>query len=146
MKKIALYGIFIAFHLMMATPVQAQQKTDDKRPFIGYISNDEYHIYIRMNFYENNVIVPSQEIFGELPGFLGAERDSRKWLFTSTEIIDPNKAKIEIINDYGSEDLVGILTCDNDSTFTLRQKEGSTIKIAIKGKWVKIPSKITFKR
>ena len=146
MKKVILFNIVLLFAALSAQPIHAQKVSDTTGPFKGYISNDEYQVYIRMNFYENNIVVPDQEIFGELPGFFGSQRDSRKWLFTSVEIIDKNQSVIAITNDYGSEDLEAILTCNNDSTFTLKQKEGSTLKIAVKGKWVKIPKTITLKR
>ena len=146
MKKEILFNIVLMFVVFSAQPIFAQKVTDTTGPFKGYISNNEYQVYIRMNFYENNIVVPDQEIFGELPGFFGAQRDSRKWLFTSAKIVDKNNAEVTITNDYGSEDLVATLTSINDSTFTLKQKEGSTLKIAVKGKWVKIPKTITLKR
>ena len=146
MKKEILFNIVLMFVAFSAQPIFAQKVTDTTGPFKGYISNNEYQVYIRMNFYENNIVVPDQEIFGELPGYFGAQRDSKKWLFTSAKIIDKNNAEVTITNDYGSEDLVATITCNNDSTFTLKQKEGSTLKIAVKGKWVKIPKTITLKR
>ena len=146
MKKEILFNIVLMFVVFSAQPIYTQKVTDSTGPFKGYISNNEYQVYIRMNFYENNIVVPDQEIFGELPGYFGAQRDSRKWLFTSAKIVDKNNAEVTITNDYGSEDLVATLTCINDSTFTLKQKEGSTLKIAVKGKWVKIPKTITLKR
>ena len=45
-----------------------------------------------------------------VPGFFGALRDSRKWLVTDAKIVGKNKAKLDIINDYGSEDLTATLT------------------------------------
>ncbi|MBR5657634.1 MAG: hypothetical protein IKW98_13285 [Prevotella sp.] len=147
MKKAIIHTILVVLAMFSSLATFAQtQAENNPQPFKGYISNEEYQVYIRMNFYENNITVPDQEIFGELPGFFGANRDSRKWLFTSVEMTDKNQATITIINDYGSEDLVATLTCNNDSTYTLKQKEGSTLKIAVKGKWVKIPKTIIFKK
>ncbi|WP_018464077.1 hypothetical protein [Segatella paludivivens] len=112
--------------------------------FKGYIYNGEYQVYINMDFYKKNIIVPNQEIYGELPGYFGANRDTRKWLFTSAEIADSVTAKLEITNDYGSEDLEGTLKRLSNGTYELEQKEGSTIKIVVNRKWVKIPKKIIF--
>lgn len=112
--------------------------------FKGYIYNGEYQVYINMDFYKKNIIVPNQEIYGELPGYFGANRDTRKWLFTSAEITDSVTAKLEITNDYGSEDLEGTLKKLSNGTYELEQKEGSTIKIVVNRKWVKIPKKIIF--
>jgi hypothetical protein len=114
--------------------------------FKGYIYNGEYQVYINMDFYKKNILVPNQEIYGELPGYFGANRDTRKWLFTSAEITDSVTAKLEITNDYGSEDLQATLKKLSNGTYELEQKEGSTIKIVVNRKWVKIPKKIIFNK
>jgi len=139
MKKIALAIIF----MLCATNIMAQ--SNESEPFKGTFANDEYQVYITINFYDNDIIVPKQEIFGELPGYFGSKRDGRKWLITDAEITGPNTAELSIINDYGSEDLTATLTKNDDGTYTLKQKEGSTIKIAVNRKWVKIPKKLVLK-
>ena len=120
-------------------------QSNESEPFKGTFANDEYQVYITINFYDNDIIVPKQEIFGELPGYFGSKRDGRKWLITDAEITGPNTAELSIINDYGSEDLTATLTKNDDGTYTLKQKEGSTIKIAVNRKWVKIPKKLVLK-
>lgn len=114
-----------------------------KEPFKGTFLNKEYQVYLTINFQDQNVKVPRQEILGELPGFFGDQKDSRKWLITGAEVKE-NTAYLEIVNDYGSEDLEAELTLEKDGTYTLEQKKGSTIKIARNRKWVKIPKKLTF--
>ena len=47
--------------------------------------------------------------------------------------------QISIINDYGSEDLSATLHRDKNGQYILKQGEGSTIKIVVDRKWVKIP-------
>lgn len=121
----------------------AQQQA--AKPFQGTIGNAEYRIYIQMNFYDNNIEVPGQELLGAMSGFLGDSIDSRKWLFTSAKV-RKNVATLQIINDYGSEDLVATLTKNNDNTFTLKQMDGSTIKIARNRKWKKLPKELVFVR
>lgn len=135
---------FLAIALALSLSLQAQ--TSDSTTFKGYIYNDEYQVYIDMDFYHNNKTVPGQEIFGELPGYFGANRDTRKWLFTSAEITDSTTAKLGISNDYGSEDLEATLKKKPDGTFELHQDKGSTIKIAVNRKWVKIPKDLIFIR
>lgn len=149
MKKILFMSMLaLTCHLSVnaqsSAPVNGTQ--GDTTVFKGYIYNSEYQVYIDMDFYHNNILVPNQEIFGQLPGYFGAIRDSRKWLFTDAEITSKKEAKIAITNDYGSEDLTATLTQTSDSTFTLKQEEGSTLKIAVNRKWVKIPKQITFVR
>ena len=121
-------------------------KAQTNKPFIGTFNNNEYNIYLKLNLYDKNIIVPQQEIFGEVDGFVGDYKDSRKWLITGSKINKDNTATISIINDYGSEDLTAILTLTNDTTIQLTQKDGSTIKIARNRKWVKLPSKLYFIR
>ncbi|MBR6444930.1 MAG: hypothetical protein IKS94_00615 [Prevotella sp.] len=133
---------FIATALFFALSVFAQDGT----AFKGKIVNDEYQIWIEMDFDAQAVIVPEQEIFGEVAGYLGAKRDPRKWIVTSVEMKNKTTARLEIVNDYGSEDLTATLTLNSDGTFTLKQLDGSTIKIAVNKKWVKLPKTLVFKR
>ena len=81
-----------------------------------------------------------------MAGFFGDKRDSRKWLFTSAEIINSTSARIAVVNDYGSEDLIATLTKQSDGTYVLKQEKGSTLKIARDRKWVKMPKLLTFYR
>ena len=115
----------------------------DSTIFKGYLSNNEYEVYLQINFYQNDIKVPGQEIFGTIAGFLGDRKDSRKWLITDA-VIEGKTAHLSIINDYGSEDLTADLTLESDGTYSLKQIVGSNIKIARNRKWVKIPKKLTF--
>ncbi len=117
-------------------------------PFKAYIYNKEYKVYMRINLYDNDIKIPGQEIFGEIGGFLRSDDDSRCWIITSAEMNEKkHTANLEIINDYGSEDLTATLSYNpKDSVYTLKQNAGSTIKIARNRKWVKLPSTMQFKR
>lgn len=117
-------------------------------PFKAYIYNKEYKVYMRINLYDNDIKIPGQEIFGEIGGFLRSDDDSRCWIITSAEVNEKkHTANLEIINDYGSEDLTATLSYNpKDSVYTLKQNAGSTIKIARNRKWVKLPSTMQFKR
>lgn len=112
--------------------------------FTGYLYNEEYQVYIKMNFYEKDIKVPNQEIFGNLPGYFGAKRDNRLWLITSATAKDKDNFSIDIINDYGSEDLTATLSYCGNGKYIFRQIDGSTLKIVVKNKWVKIPKELTF--
>jgi len=116
---------------------------NDSTLFKGTISNKEYDVYLKINFYSNDIKVPGQEIFGTMSGYFGDKKDSRKWLITDAQI-DGKTAHLSIINDYGSEDLTADLTINTDGTYELKQLNGSTLKIARNRKWVKIPKKLTF--
>ena len=129
------------FLLSVVLSIEAQHMS----VFKGYLYNDEYQVYINMDFYRNNIKVPGQEVFGELPGYFGSKRDGRKWLFVAAELKDSITAKLTITNDYGSEDLEAVLRRLPDGSFELQQNDGSTIKIAVNRKWVKIPKRLQFR-
>ena len=127
------------FVLLVSVKLAAQSD----KVFHTYIYNDEFKVYMDINLYENNVIVPDQELFGEIPGYFGAKRDQRKWLITSAKIDGKNSATLEIVNDYGSEDLTATLTYNpEDGSYVLKQKSGGRIKIVVNRKWVKIPTEL----
>ena len=102
-------------------------------------------MYLRINFYDNDVLPRGQELFGKLPGYLGSKRDTRLWLITDAKLNKDNEAKLAIINDYGSEDLEASLTYNGDGSYTFKQLKGSTINIVVNNKWVKLPKTLIFK-
>lgn len=115
----------------------------DSTLFKGEITNKEYDVYMNIDFYHKNLKVPGQELFGEMPGYFGDRRDSRKWLITDADI-EGKTAHLSIINDYGSEDLTADLIALPDGSYELQQKDGSNLKIARNRKWVKIPKNLKF--
>lgn len=138
MKKIITI-IILAFLL---SPTLAQE---NKEPFRAYLINKEYNVYLRIDFYQENIFVPGQDLYGKLPGYLSKQHNSFCWLITSAEV-EGNKATLQMINDYGSEDLTATLTAESDSVYVLKQIEGSTLKIPNNGKWQKLPKSLELKR
>lgn len=120
---------------------KAEQNNDSI--FKAHLVNDEFQVWIDLDLYHNNILVPRQEIFGEVPGYFGAVRDTRKWII-SDATIKGKKAILTIINDYGSEDLKAELKHNSNGTYTLSRIDGSTMKIVVNNKWVNIPKDITF--
>ena len=139
MKKLFLISAACLFTLLSASA----QKTE--KPFRAYLYNNEYEVFMRLDLYDESITVPGQDLYGELPGYLGKKHNSFCWLITSSKI-DGNKAELQMINDYGSEDLTATLTAENDSLYVLKQVEGSTLKVPKEGKWQKLPSKLVLKR
>ena len=93
------------------------------------------------------LLLPNQEIFGAMPGFLGDYKDGRKWLITDARTNHSDTAaQLDMVNDYGSEDLKAELVIGKDGTCTLKQLKGSALKVARNRKWVKLPKQIVFKR
>ena len=136
-KLIVLFLIFLP-----SLTLRAQNTVE---PFRAYLSNNEYEVYLRIDFYDETITIPGQELYGQLPGYLGKKNNSFCWVITSAKIQD-RTAHLAMINDYGSEDLTAILTAKNDSLYELRQVEGSTLKVPKNGKWQKLPKTLEFKR
>ena len=134
----------IAISLLCLTTISVKAQSNNE-PFRAYLSNNEYDVFLRINFYEQDVNVPGQDLFGQVPGYLGKKNNSFAWLITSAKI-NGNKAKLQLINDYGSEDLTATLPRKNDSIYVLKQESGSTLKVPNKGKWLKLPKTLEFKR
>ena len=134
----------IAMSLFCLTAIGMKAQSNNT-PFRAYLSNNEYDVFIRINFYEQDITVPGQDLFGQVPGYLGKKNNSFAWLITSAKI-NGDKAKLQLINDYGSEDLTATLTRKNDSIYVLKQESGSTLKVPNKSKWLKLPKTLEFKR
>lgn len=130
---------------MFACFVVSGVVAQDSTVFRGYLYNEDYKVYMKIDFYKNNVTVPGQEVFGNVPGYFGALRDSRKWLVTNVVIENDSSAKLMITNDYGSEDLEATFSRRKDGTYVLRQTSGSRLKIVVNRKWVKIPIELILK-
>lgn len=140
MKKLIATSVLI----LMLLPAIAQES---KEPFRAYLINKEYKVNLRIDLYQQNITVPGQDLYGELPGYLWKQSNSFCWLITSAEVDDSGKtATLQLINDYGSEDLTATLKAENDSVYVLKQIEGSTLKVPNNGKWQKLPKTLEFRR
>ena len=139
MKK--LIAIFLIF--LPNLNLSAQNTVE---PFRAYLINNEYEVYLRIDFYDETITIPGQELYGELPGYLGKKNNSFCWVITSAKIKDDKTATLDLINDYGSEDLTATLTRRNDSIYVLKQEKGSTLKVPKNGKWQKLPKTLPFIR
>ena len=140
MRKIGLTIIA----LWLTISAFAEQK--DSTTFRAYLYNNEYEVYLRINLYDEDIKVPGQELYGTLPGYLGKKNNSFCWVITSAKIKDSKTVTLDLINDYGSEDLTATLTCKNDSIYILKQESGSTLKVPKNSKWQKIPKTLELKR
>ena len=121
MKKLFLLSAACLFALLTVSA----QKT--AKPFRAYLYNNDYEVFMRIDLYDERITVPGQDLYGELPGYLGKKNNTFCWLITSAKI-EGNKAELQMINDYGSEDLTATLTAENDSLYVLKQVGGSSLK------------------
>ena len=140
MKKALLISTFFLFGF---SAIFAQ---DSNKPFKGRFDNEEYRVYLVLNLHDQTVKVPGQDLYGELPGYLGKRNNSFCWLITGCKVKSKTKATIELINENGSEDLEATLTLQGDTLLTLKQGEGSDIKVPNNGKWQKLPGTLVFKK
>lgn len=140
--------IYVLVCILSAVSAFAQNTTSDldSTTFKGRFDNKEFNIYIVLDAYHNNVIVPRQEVYGEMSGYLGDYQDGRKWLFTASTIKDAKTIELSVINDYGSEDLTATFSFTKDGTYVLRQEKGSNLKIVRNRKWLKLPKEMVFVR
>lgn len=132
--------IVFLFLCLLSHTVGAQ---NNDQPFRAYLYNNEYEVYLKIDFYDESVTIPGQELYGEIPGYLGKRNNSFCWIITSANITG-NTSKLAMINDFGSEDLTATLTMKNDTLYILKQIEGSTLKVPKNGKWQKLPSSLPF--
>ena len=67
----------------VAIAAAAAAAQDAQKPFCGTLSNDEYNVYLTIDFHCDGITVPGHEILGNLPGYLAKRRNSFYWLITS---------------------------------------------------------------
>lgn len=136
--------LFLCAFLCGMSAVSAAQSP---KPFDGYFYNEEFQTWLDIDFYGQKVKVPGQEIFGDVAGYMGARRDTRKWIVATIKLLNDTTATAEITNDYGSEDLQAIFSYKKAANaIVLKQGKGSNMKIVVNRKWVKLPKEITFSR
>ena len=133
----------LVLSLMVTLGCYAQTRPDST--FIGKIYNDEYKINIVMNLVDKNVTVPQQDIFGNVDGYMACTGTEHVWTIVTSEF-EGHTAHIEMINNYGSEDVSATLTLEKDGTYTYKHVSGSTLKFPLGLKWHKIPTKVIFKK
>ena len=135
--------MFITLMLMTALTAHAQT---DSTAFRAHIYNKEYDVSMHLNFYDHDITVPQMDIFGQVPGYITNGNAVFCWIVLEADVLDDRTASMVIVNESGSEDLTASLTQVNDSTYTLRQLKGSTMKMLKGRKWQKLPSNMTFIR
>lgn len=135
-------SIIIFLSILWSCAIHTQ---NDSSTFHTYLYNKEYKVYLRINFYDQDVIIPDQDLLGPLPGYLGKEHNSFCWPIVSVDV-KGKKAHLQMVNDYGSEDLEATLTRENDSIYILKQGKGSVLKVPNNNKWQKLPNVLPFVR
>lgn len=116
-----------------------------RRPFQATLYNEEYQLRLPINFYDEDVTIPGQELFGQMAGYLCKDGTTYCWLVVKADV-QGDKAQLVVSNDYGSEDFTAELTVQGDTLYTLRHLGGSTLKVPNKGKWLKLPKTLEFRR
>jgi len=135
-------NILTIIALLLTTAIAAQK---DSTAFKAHLYNQEYKVFMHISLHQQDIIIPGQDILGSLPGYVGKEGYTFCWPIITADI-KGNKAHLQIVNDYGSEDLEAVLIRENDSIYTLKQGKGSAIKMPDGNKWQKLPKTLTLKR
>ena len=129
--------------LLSALTSSAQDKKDSDNSIELY--NREYDIILKCNLDGDGMIVPGHDLYGPLPGYLGKTKHNFYWLILSVEK-EGDINYLQMVNDYGSEDLTATIYQASDSTFLFTQRKGSTIKLPEQRKWQKLPKSLLFKK
>lgn len=116
---------------------------ENEKGYCGRLYNKEFDVFFVIDLQGKGIMVPGHDIYGPLAGYMGKGDSSFFWLVVDSEIKD-GKALMQMVNDFGSEDLTVTLRQLNDSTYRLTQGKGSVIKLPNKGKWIKLPNTIDF--
>lgn len=127
--------------LLSILPFHAQDEHAPAKDIQLY--NQEYDVFLKLDSGNEGLIVPGHDLYGPLPGYLGKTKNSFYWLILSVETKGDTK-HLQLVNDYGSEDLTATLTQTSDSTFLFTQRKGSTLKLPQQGKWQKMPKTLPF--
>jgi len=135
---------YIALSLLWLIPLLSAAQ--EKRPFDVTISNDKHKIYIKMNLYDKDIIVPRQDVLGPVDGYIGSSQSRNTWIIVASRITGSSTAEIDVINDYGSEDFTAVIKLNHDGTYSYRKKGGSTLKFGVRGKWQKLPGSFVLKK
>lgn len=136
----------LLFSVLLSFVSSASLAQKDSTAFHAYIYSQEYDVFLNIDLYKQDITVPGQELYGQLPGYLGKQNNTFCWVITTAKIKNDHVAELSLINDYGSEDLTVQLTQKNDSTYILRQLEGSSLKVPKNGRWQKLPKSFELKR
>ncbi len=132
--------LFLA--LALSLQAKAQSISTDK---CLYIYNKEYDVFLKLDLTSQGMTVAGHELYGPIPGYLGKTNYTFYWIILSAEKQE-RETKMQLINDYGSEDLEATLLQVNDTLFQLHQEKGSIIRLPNKGKWQKLPKKLIFRK
>ena len=115
-------------------------------PFKGTFECCDFKIKLVVDLYEESINVPGMSMFGPLNGYLNGNDLYCTWYVSTVRETDDNSAIVNFSNELGSETQTVELSLKNDSTLTLRQKGGNTLKKVVGKKLQKLPSDLTFKR
>ena len=125
--------------MLLTISIKAQQ------PFHKVLYNDSQQIFMKINLYEENIEVPSMEMFGPMYGYMNGNIYGI-WCATSAKVIDDRHAVIRFSNDLGSETQEVHLTIRDDSTYLFKQVNGVSMKKVVKKKLVKLPQTLIFEK
>lgn len=107
-----------------------------QQQWILHLVDPTTKIMLKLDLYNESIIVPEMEMFGPMNGYLGGEIYG-KWIITSFKIQE-KEVILRFSNDLGSETQETRLTQTSDTTYTLKLLGNTVIKKVEGRKLVKI--------
>ena len=130
---------FIIYHLSFIIAAQLLAQS-----WKGEFYNADEDVRLRIDLYEASITAPNYDFLGKLNGYLtGSLYDA--WFLTTFEI-KGDVATCKFSNDLGSETQTICFSFDDNGNLIYETKGGNAIRRNEHGKWVKLPSKLLFKR
>ena len=140
-----LFALVLSTLQATAQEAETKDQTQVSPDFCGHLYNYEYDVFMVIDFNKKELIAPEHELYGPLAGYLGRPYSKFYWVMLTAEVKEKT-ATMQLVNDYGSEDLMATLSQLSDSTYRFTQGKGSVIKVPNKGKWLKLPKTLVFKK
>lgn len=114
------------------------------RPFKGNFYNKENDIRLSIDLYDTTIVAPAYAFLGKMNGYMTG-RLYDVWFITKCQIKD-GKAHVEFSNDIGADTQDVIFTPDSAGNLLYEARGTNVIRRAERGKWIKLPTKMTFVR
>ncbi len=137
----------VSFAFVLACCLDMVARSADSlqwRMFEGEFYNKEYNISLSLNLYDTVLVARNYEFLGKMNGYMrGTIHET--WFLTSYTI-SGNSAVLSFSNEMGSESQDVKVTVPDSLHMSYETVGGNVIRKAVNGKWVKLPSRMTFLR
>lgn len=124
--------------------VFASASAQGSRAFKGNFYNKENDIRLSIDLYDTTIVAPAYAFLGKMNGYMtGRLYDA--WFITKFKITN-GKAQVQFSNDIGADSQDVVFTPDSAGNLLYEARGTNVIRRAERGKWIKLPTKMTFVR